>query len=86
MRITIDLDPDVYARLRALARQRGVSLVTVIGDELRAGVGTGSSDATPYTLPSRRLGVRTGVALDKALRLAARQEDEERAREFAPRN
>ncbi len=37
MRTTIDLDPDVDARLRALARERGVPLRTVINDALRAG-------------------------------------------------
>src|SRR5580700_8645957 len=70
MRTTIDLDPDVDARLRALARERGVSLRSVVNDALRAGTQPGAGDAPPYKLPSRRLGVRPGIDLDKALRLA----------------
>ena len=77
MRTTIDLDPDVDARLRALARERGVSLRTVINDALRASTQPGGGEAPPYTLPSRRLGVRPGLDLDKALRLAGQLEDDE---------
>jgi hypothetical protein len=77
MRTTIDLDPDVDARLRALARDRGVPLRTVINDALRAGLRPEARDLTPYTLPSRRLGVRPEVDLDKSLRLAAELEDDE---------
>lgn len=77
MRTTIDLDPDVDARLRALARERGVPLRTVINDALRAGTRPGGGDPLPYTLPSRPLGVRPGIDLDKALQLAGELEDEE---------
>jgi len=76
MRTTIDLDPDVDARLRALARERRVSLRVVINDVLRVGVG-GAEEVTPYTMPSRRVGFRPEIDLDKALRLAAELEDEE---------
>ena len=78
MRTTIDLDPDVDARLRALARERGVPLRVVINEALRAGLhpARGVADE-PYTLPSRRLGVRPGIDLDKALALAGQIEDEE---------
>lgn len=82
MRTTIDLDPDVDARLRALARERGVPLRTVINDALRAGSQPGAVDAAPYTLPSRRLGVRPGIDLDKALRLAGELEDDEIVRKL----
>jgi hypothetical protein len=82
MRTTIDLDPDVDARLRALARERGVPLRTVINDALRAGIEPRDGDAQPYTLPSRRLGVRPGINLDKAMRLAGELEDEEIARKL----
>jgi hypothetical protein len=82
MRTTIDLDPDVDARLRALARERGVSLRTVVNDALRAGTRPGAGDAPPYTLPSRRLGVRPGIDLDKALRLAGELEDGEIVRKL----
>ena len=82
MRTTIDLDPDVDARLRALARERGVPLRTVINDALRAGIRPDASDPTPYRLPSRRLGVRPGIDLDKSLRLAGELEDEEIVRKL----
>jgi len=82
MRTTVDLDPDVDARLRALARERGVPLRTVINDALRAGIQPGADAAPPYTLPTRRLGVRPGIDLDKSLRLAAQLEDDEIVRKL----
>lgn len=36
-----------------------------------------TTSASKYSTPSRPLGLRTGVALDKALRLASDQEDAE---------
>lgn len=78
MRTTIDLDPDVDARLRALARERGVPLRVVINEALRAGTHPARAAADEaYVLPTRRLGVRPGVDLDKALALAGEIEDEE---------
>lgn len=82
MRTTIDLDPDVDARLRALARERGVPLRTVVNDALRAGMHPHANDSPPYTLPSRRLGVRPGIDLDQALRLAGELEDDEIVRKL----
>jgi hypothetical protein len=82
MRTTIDLDRDVDARLRALARERGVSLRTVINDALRAGIRPDTRDTAPYTLPSRRLGVRPGIDLDKSLRLAGELDDDEIVRKL----
>jgi len=78
----VDLDPDVDARLRALARERGVSLRTVINEALRDGIRP-QGDPEPYKLPTRALGVLPGVNLDKALALAAELEDEERIRKMA---
>ena len=78
MRTTVDLDPDVDARLRALARERGVSLRVALNDALRAGLRpAGGGKARPYVLPSRRLGLRPGINVDKALALAGELEDEE---------
>jgi hypothetical protein len=82
VRTTIDLDPDIDARLRALASERGVPLRTVINDTLRAGVSAGIGDGPAYQLPSRRLGVRPGIDLDKALRLAGQVEDDEIVRKL----
>jgi len=82
VRTTVDLDPDVDARLRALARERGVPLRTVINDALRAGIQPAVAAAPPYTLPSRPLGVRPGIDLDKSLRLAGELEDDEIVRKL----
>lgn len=70
------------AQLRALARERGVSLKAVINDALRAGVRQDARDSVPYRLPSRRLGVRPGIDIDKALRLAGQLEDDELVRKL----
>jgi Ribbon-helix-helix protein, copG family len=78
MRTTIDLDADVDARVRALARERGVPLRVVINDALRAGLYPGAhGEERAYRLPSRRLGLRPGINVDKALALAGELEDEE---------
>jgi hypothetical protein len=78
VRTTVDLDPDVDARLRALARERGVPLRVVINDALRAALHpSANGEARPYALPSRRLGLRPGINVDKALALAGELEDEE---------
>lgn len=78
MRTTIDLDPDVDARLRRLARERGVPLRVVINEALRSGLRPAEgTEPQPYVLPSRRLGIRPGVDIDKALALAGELEDRE---------
>lgn len=83
MRTTIDIDPDLDARLRAIARERGVPLKVVINDALRAGTRAQSpAAAPPYRLPTRPLGIRPGVDVDKALALAGRLEDDEIARKL----
>lgn len=80
VRTTIDLDPDVDARVRALAHQRGVSIRTVINDELRRTTHPAAEEA--YVLPTFPLGVRADLDLDRALRLASELEDEETLRKL----
>ena len=76
MRTTVTLDADLAAKLRALARERGVSFKEVLNSALRRGLESGAaSSKRPYRLASRRLGLRAGVDLDHALRLAAELED-----------
>jgi hypothetical protein len=82
MRTTVDIDPDIDARLRAIARERGVPLRVVINEALRAGVSPHRRPGEPYALPSRRLGVRPGIDLDKTLALAGELEDDEIARKL----
>lgn len=76
MRTTVTLDPDVEARLREVARERGVSFKEALNNAIRAGLMT-SRGTREYRTPSRSLGLRPGVSLDKALQLAADLEDAE---------
>jgi hypothetical protein len=81
MRTTVTLDADVAAKLHAVARERDVSFKVALNDAVRAGLGSVAS-AQPYRLPTRRLAVRPGVELDKALALAGQLEDAETLRKL----
>lgn len=82
MRTTVTLDPDLAAKLRAVARERGVSFKEALNSALRLGLSRGAGPARPYRLPTRRMGLRAGINLDKALRLAAELEDAETIRKL----
>lgn len=81
MRTTVTLDPDVEARLREVARRRGVSFKEALNGAVRAGLAAGRSRRS-YTTPSRSMGVRSGIDIDQALRLAAELEDAETLRKL----
>ncbi|HUB38745.1 MAG TPA: CopG family transcriptional regulator [Streptosporangiaceae bacterium] len=76
MRTTVTLDADVAARLKETARARGVSFKEALNSAIRAGLAAGRA-AQPYRTPSRSLGLRPGLDLDKALHLADEIEDTE---------
>lgn len=76
MRTTVTLDPDVEARLRELARERGILFKEALNNAIRAGL-MAARGAREYRTPSRSLGLRAGVNLDKALEIAADLEDAE---------
>jgi hypothetical protein len=76
MRTTVTLDPDVEARLREVARERGVSFKEALNSAVRAGL-MASRGVREYRTPSRSLGLRAGVDLDKALQVASDLEDAE---------
>lgn len=82
MRTTITLDADVAARLRALARERGISFKAAVNSVLRRGLSEDDLSARPFRVAPRPLGLRPGVDLDKALALAARLEDDETIRKL----
>jgi hypothetical protein len=82
MRTTITLDPDLAAKLRSLAKERDVSFKEAVNSVLRAGLGTGTTKARPYNLPTRRMGLRPDVDLDRALHLASALEDDETVRKL----
>lgn len=75
MRTTVTLDPDVAAALQHAARERQTSFKVVLNDAVRAGLRVEPRE-TAYRLPTRPLGLRPGVQLDKALALASELEDE----------
>jgi hypothetical protein len=79
MRTTVTLDPDVAAKLKTVARQRGISFKQALNQAVRAGLAEGGARGRPrrfrqFTQP---MGLRPGVSLDKALQLAAALEDDE---------
>ncbi len=83
MRTTLTLDPDVAAKLRSLARERGVSFKEVVNGVLRLGLSSGATPSSrPYKLVTKRMGLRPGIDLDHALRLAAELEDAETIRKL----
>jgi ribbon-helix-helix CopG family protein len=82
MRTTVTLDSDLAAKLRALARERGVSFKEALNTALRRGLTTGGDSQGRYRLESRRLGLRPGVDLEHALRLAGELEDAETIRKL----
>jgi hypothetical protein len=82
MRTTVTLDSDLAAKLRALARERGVSFKEALNSTLRRGLTTGGGSQRRYRLESRRLGLRPGVDLEHALRLAGELEDAETIRKL----
>ncbi|MBI4307077.1 MAG: ribbon-helix-helix protein, CopG family [Chloroflexi bacterium] len=80
MRTTVSIDPDLAAKLRNMARERGITFKEALNAALRAGLGERATGTRPYRLKTRKLKLRAGVDLDRALRLAATLEDEETIR------
>ncbi len=76
MRTTVTLDPDVAAALEQATRERRTSFKKVLNDAVRAGLRPPMAPR-PYRLPTRPLGLRAGVDLDKALAMAADLDDRE---------
>jgi hypothetical protein len=80
MRTTVTLDPDVDAKLREVARERGVSFKVALNEAVRSGTRPEVPGQRSFCMPTRSLGVRPGVNLDKAVQLAGEWEDEELSR------
>lgn len=76
------MDEDVAAALQQLARARGVSFKEVLNSSVRRGLAKEPGVAVPYRVPARTMGLRAGVDLDKALRLAGDLEDHELVRKL----
>jgi hypothetical protein len=77
MRTTVTLDPDVAAKLRETAQERGASFKETLNEAVRVGLATRATPRKRFRVQAQPLGVRPGVNLDKALRLAGELEDAE---------
>ena len=77
------LDDDVVETLREIARERNISFKEALNASVRRGTATADRVSSPYRMPSRSLGLRPGVNLDKALQLAGELEDAEIRRKLA---
>lgn len=77
MRTTVTLDEDVAAKLHQASRSRGVSFKAALNDAVRAGLTAGAPPSRSYRMPTRDMGLRSGIDLDRALRLADELEDVE---------
>jgi hypothetical protein len=82
MRTTVTLDPDVASSLRELAREYGISFKEALNRTVRSGLAARRGGRVPYRTPSRPLGLRPGVDIDKALQLAGELEDAEIVRKL----
>ncbi len=82
MRTTVTLDPDVAARLKQAARDRGTSFKEVLNSSVRRGLECAEAKPRSYRVRTRDLGVRPGVNLDRALQLAGELEDAETIRKL----
>jgi hypothetical protein len=82
VRTTVTLDADVAAKLKEAARQRNVSFKVALNDAVRAGLHPARGAPAPFRLTTRPMGLRPGFDLDRALRLAADDEDAEIARKL----
>ena len=82
MRTTVTLDADVAAKLKALARQRGISFKQALNQAVRAGLRARRQPPPSVTQYTQPMGLRPGINLDKALQLASALEDEEIVRKL----
>jgi hypothetical protein len=82
MRTTVTLDADVAAKLKQTAHERGISFKEALNSNVRRGLESAGVEAQPYSVPTRKLGVRPGVNLDKAIQLAGELEDAEMTRKL----
>nr|MDT0665198.1 hypothetical protein [Micromonospora sp. DSM 115978] len=82
MRTTVTLDADVVMALRQAVRDRGVSFKEVLNSAIRAGLSARGQSPVAYRTPSRSLGLRPNINLDKAMQLSNELEDAEIVRKL----
>ncbi len=77
MRTTVTLDPDTEATVRRLMAERGVSFKRALNDAIRAGGQPHRPE--PFRTRTRAMG-SPAIDLDRAMQIAAGDEDEELVR------
>lgn len=81
MRTTVTLDDDLADDVKRLAAERGLSFKDALNQTIRAGL-TRRGEPSAFRTRARPMGLRRGVDVTRALRLAADLEDEEIARKL----
>ncbi|MBA3528398.1 MAG: ribbon-helix-helix protein, CopG family [Propionibacteriaceae bacterium] len=76
MRTTVTLDDDLLATLQQLAGERGTTFKEVLNATIRAGLKPTNKQPVP-PLPSRSMGLRPSINLDRAALLVDEMEDAE---------
>lgn len=76
------LDADVAAKLKKVARERGIPFKQALNQAVRDGLAAPHTRRRRFRQYTQPLGLRRGVSLDKALYLAATLEDEEALRKL----
>jgi hypothetical protein len=78
MRATVTIEPDVELLLRDAMNEQGKTLDEIVNGSLRRELSRAVAPRRqPYALRPRRLGIRPGVDLGHAVRLADEIEDME---------
>ena len=85
MRTTVTLDYDVAAKLKAVARERGISFKKALNEAVRTGLSGRRRSKQAFKQYSQPMILRPRFDLDKALHLAAVLEDEEIIRKLERR-
>jgi class 3 adenylate cyclase len=74
--MTVTLDADVAARLKAVARERRISFKQALNTAVRAGLDAERRAGRGFKQYAQAMGLRSGLTLDKALQFAAALEDQ----------
>ncbi|MGI8661159.1 MAG: antitoxin [Thermoleophilaceae bacterium] len=82
MRTTVTLEADTEALLKRLMRERDLSFKQAINEAVRRGLTSPQGERERFRTRTYDMGVKPGVNLDKALRLAGELEDAEIVRKL----
>ena len=78
VRTTVTIDADVEALLAAYMKRQGASFKEALNTAIRRGLGASRGDKRArIELPGIAMKLRSGLNLDKAVRLASDLEDDE---------